>query len=143
MHRHRTSVTIVAATLAALAFASFGPARPALATEPLNASSNPTELTNVGGTLFFAADDGLTGTELWKSDGTSLGTKRVKNINPGTASSFPARFKNLNGIAIFVATDGTHGFEIWRSNGTALGTTMIKDIRLGSADSGPQNLTRV
>src|SRR5262249_50457386 len=32
--------------------------------------SNPTALTNVNGTLFFTANDGTTGQEVWKSDGT-------------------------------------------------------------------------
>ncbi len=43
---------------------------------------SPTELTNVNGTLFFAATDGATGRELWKSDGTTAGTIRVKDISP-------------------------------------------------------------
>ena len=38
-------------------------------------------LTNVNGTLFFSAFSFDTkGTELWKTDGTSVGTKMVKNI---------------------------------------------------------------
>jgi ELWxxDGT repeat protein len=44
-------------------------------------------LTNVNGTLFFAADDGIHGLELWKSDGTEAGTVMVKDIHPGPASS--------------------------------------------------------
>ena len=43
----------------------------------------PASLTNVGGTLFFSADDGTHGSELWKSDGTAAGTVLVKDINPG------------------------------------------------------------
>ena len=35
--------------------------------------SYPDVLTDVGGTLFFIADDG-TGDKLWKSDGTAAGT---------------------------------------------------------------------
>ena len=42
--------------------------------------SSPTELTNVDGTLFFAADDGAHGVELWKSDGTAAGTVLVADI---------------------------------------------------------------
>ena len=38
----------------------------------------------VGDTLFFAANDGVHGTELWKSDGTEAGTVLVKDINPGS-----------------------------------------------------------
>jgi len=32
--------------------------------------------------VFFAANDGITGFELWKSDGTAAGTVLVKDINP-------------------------------------------------------------
>lgn len=52
-------------------------------------SSNPSELTRVGSTLFFAANDGVHGYELWKSDGTAAGTKMVKNIRPYGKSSWP------------------------------------------------------
>ena len=56
---------------------------------PGQTSSNPNFLTNVNGTLFFVADDGLSGAELWKSGGTAIGTVRVKDINPGAAGSNP------------------------------------------------------
>src|SRR5207248_6883299 len=46
-------------------------------------SSSPSNLTNVNGTLFFTANDGTHGSELWKSDGTTTGTALVKDINPG------------------------------------------------------------
>ena len=43
--------------------------------------SSPGRLTNVNSTLYFTADDGSSGVELWKSDGTDPGTMRVKDIN--------------------------------------------------------------
>src|SRR3712207_2582503 len=40
---------------------------------PTTPSSAPDDFVNVGGTLFFTADDGIRGRELWKSDGTRAG----------------------------------------------------------------------
>lgn len=45
--------------------------------------SSPAWLTNVSGTLYFSADDGIHGNELWKSDGTASGTILVEEIQPG------------------------------------------------------------
>ena len=44
-------------------------------------TSNPRYLTNLNGTLFFAATDGTNGTQLWSSDGTSAGTQMVTDMN--------------------------------------------------------------
>src|SRR4030095_11922168 len=82
MQTARRFFTIITVALAALPFALLGPAGPALATVPVSLGSDAADLTNIGGTLFFAANDGLKGFELFKSDGTALGTKRVKDINP-------------------------------------------------------------
>src|SRR5947209_4656160 len=50
-------------------------------------SSMPANLTNVNGTLFFTANDGVHGAELFHSDGTAAGTYMVKDINPGSAGA--------------------------------------------------------
>src|SRR5262249_46410769 len=65
-------------------------------------------LANVSGTLFFAADDGTTGLELWTSDGTAAGTVLVKDINLGSVTSFPEELTNVNGTLFFQANDGTY-----------------------------------
>ena len=71
----------------------------------------PKDLTNVNGTLFFTADDGMHGRELWKSDGTSVGTVMAKDIDtfPG-ASSNPGDFTNVNSTFYFVANK----YELWK-----------------------------
>jgi ELWxxDGT repeat protein len=101
-------------------------------------------LAGVNGTLFFAADDGVHGLELWKSDGTEAGTVLVKDVNPGRSGSidyFNPQLIDVNGTLFFVANDGVHGNELWKSDGTADGTVLVKDINPGSADSSIQYLT--
>ena len=51
-----------------------------------SSGSYPIYLTAVGNTLYFRANDGTNGQELWKSDGTASGTVMVKDINSGGSS---------------------------------------------------------
>lgn len=105
--------------------------------------SNPLWLAGFGSTLFFAAGDGVTGHELWRSDGTEAGTFLVKDIRPGSGSSVPALFTASGGTVFFVADDEVHGNELWRTDGTAAGTTLVKDIDPGSGGSAPRLMTDV
>ena len=86
------------------------------------------------GLLFFAADDGTTGTELWATDGSEAGTLLVKDINPGATGSESQNFYEVNGYLLFTANDGTHGLELWRTDGTEVGTVLVKDINPGIED---------
>lgn len=88
----------------------------------------------VGRRMFFAADDGVHGGELWVSDGTTRGTRMVKDINPGPSGS-TVSVGNLafGGAMYFLASDGVHGREIWRSDGTESGTFLVADIGPGKA----------
>src|SRR5947199_4807827 len=54
--------------------------------------SNPSDYITVGGTAFFTADDGDTGMELWRTDGTAQGTYRLTDICPGACSSYPGYY---------------------------------------------------
>ncbi|HUT93242.1 MAG TPA: Ig-like domain-containing protein [Thermoguttaceae bacterium] len=116
-------------------------------------ASDPQELTAVGGTLYFTADDGVGGRELWKSNGTPGGTVMVKDIDDGSTgsvpnSSDPQELTAVGGTLYFTADDGDHGRELWKSSGTAGGTVMVEDIDDGSTASvpnasDPQHLTAV
>ena len=106
-------------------------------------SSSPSYLTNVNGTLYFKAWDATNGFELWKSDGTSLGTVLVKDIRPGAGDSNPSNLTNVNGTLFFSADNGTNGVELWKSDGTIAGTVLVKDMYPGSNGSSPSSLTAV
>ena len=56
---------------------------------PGSEGSNPSALAKLDGTLYFAADDGEHGAELWRSDGTADGTTLVEDIAPGSGGSTP------------------------------------------------------
>ena len=105
-----------------------------------NSDSDPSDITNVDGTIFFYADDGSSnGRELWKSDGTEAGTVLVKNINPFPNKSSleqhwpytgegPPQLTSVKGKLFFVADDGIHGPDLWKSNGTGIGTFLLKNV---------------
>ncbi|HEY7161030.1 MAG TPA: hypothetical protein VH815_07200, partial [Acidobacteriota bacterium] len=103
------------------------------------------ELTNVNGTIFFSGwENSLTGSELWKTDGTGAGTVLVRDINPGVyENSNPGHLTNGNGTLYFVACDLEHGCELWRSGGTSSSTSLVKDIYPGPESSWPSNLEYV
>ena len=55
---------------------------------PGNNSSNPTgPMKVVDGFVYFSANDGVHGYELWRTDGTEAGTTMVKDINQGENST--------------------------------------------------------
>jgi len=116
-------------------------------------SSNASNFTEFDGQLFFTADDGITGSELWVSDGTAGGTRLLKDINttenqygdypayPGSSNA--SNFTEFDGQLFFTANDGINGSELWVSDGTADGTQIVKDINPDNNNYGyePYNLT--
>ncbi|HEX5753913.1 MAG TPA: ELWxxDGT repeat protein [Archangium sp.] len=95
------------------------------------------EMLPVGTALFFTANDGIHGEELWKTDGTAEGTVLVKDIFPGRSGSSLYDLVDLGGTLFFTAEDGVHGRELWKSDGTAEGTVLVADVAPGAASSFP------
>ncbi|MFM9111388.1 MAG: ELWxxDGT repeat protein, partial [Prochlorococcaceae cyanobacterium] len=95
--------------------------------------SFPADFTAVGNLVFFSANDGTNGRELWVSDGTTTGTHLVADITPGVyASTYPQHLTAFGNRLFFTANDGTNGTELWVSDGTAAGTHLLADIQPGS-----------
>ncbi|HET9223795.1 MAG TPA: ELWxxDGT repeat protein, partial [Roseiflexaceae bacterium] len=104
---------------------------------------SPGKLTNINGRLFFSAYDEQTGYELYTSDGTTAGTRLVRDINPGVNDSAPDYLTNKSGTLFFSATDRVTGRELWTSDGTAAGTRLVVDLAPGLASAGPTWLADV
>jgi len=94
----------------------------------------------LNGVVYFAANDGNAGTELWSTDGTAAGTHMVADIAPGAADSNPCNLTVFNNHLYFSAA-GPAGNELWTSDGTSAGTLQVVDIAPGTADSSPIGLT--
>ena len=83
-------------------FEALEPRRLLAATRLLDLLPDNTNLTpnggalDVNGVLYFTADDGRHGLELWRTDGTPGGTRLVCDINPGSAGSGPQFLTNVN-----------------------------------------------
>ena len=117
--------------------------------------SYPASLLPFEGKLYFAADDGQYGTELWVSDGSAGGTQMVKDIvsSPSGVGSYPTDLTLGNGEFFFgalnpgVDSDPSTGVdnrvELWKSNGTTGGTVLVHQFAVGTSppsglDGDPQ-----
>jgi len=78
--------------------------------------------TDRGPRFFFDADDGVNGRELWVSDGTSIGTAMLGDMESGDAIDWTSELTSwMNGVVF--TTQGQQGHRMWWSNGSV--TTSI------------------
>jgi ELWxxDGT repeat protein/VCBS repeat-containing protein len=104
--------------------------------------SNPMNFTAAGNIVYFTANDGQNGTELWRSDGTTANTTLVANINTDlNSSSSPSNLTVVGNRLFFTADNGVNGVELWSLDLTT-GTTpaLVRDIAPLSSDANPANL---
>ncbi len=114
-----------------------------------------TQLFAFDNTLYFTADNGTLGSELWQSNGTAAGTQLVKDLNPGSGSSWVEAFVVLDDALYFTTgtPDGAFPYQLWRTDGSEAGTiavpytnsprsvnslTLFKDAFYFIGDSGTQ-----
>ncbi len=113
-------------------------------------NSSPSNFVLAGSQVFFTANDGVNGVELWVTDGVigGLGTHIVKNIGPGSTNGGVSIFKAYGNRVLFQADDGTNGSELWISDGTNAGTVRLTDVvqlgtGMGSLSGIGSNITTV
>ena len=102
----------------------------------------PHSFTEYNGKLYFVTSSLAKGNELWVSDGTTVGTHIVRDINPsGDAfdddeGSFRIVWAK-DDVFYFVAYNDSTGTELWRTDGTEAGTWLVKDIYSGTNGAYP------
>jgi ELWxxDGT repeat protein len=73
------------------------------------------KLLALGDRVLFAAEDGISGTELWESRGTPATTRRVADLCPGACSGVGSieLLEPVGGAAVFAGRTPASGFEAW------------------------------
>jgi ELWxxDGT repeat protein len=118
---------------------------------PRNPSSDPTpavkfgvnikkngKFVSVGKWTYFLASTADTGTELWRTDGTTAGTVRVTDLRPGPLNSSIRDVEPFGNKLFFVSYTPATGAEPFIHDPVAF-TTVPLDIVAGTGSSQPQN----
>ncbi len=102
-----------------------------------------------GSNLYFAANDGKHGRELWRLQVGANTPTMVADLNPGAESSSPEGFKRTN-LSInssvvtrtfFAATRADIGSELWRLNNSTTPTATLElDVLPGAASASPADI---
>lgn len=79
--------------------------------------------------LFFRGNNGKTGSELFKTDGTESGTVLVKDGIPGVTGSFPVGFTTFQGLLYYFTNNG-NSLKLCKSDGTEAGTIEVALIEI-------------
>jgi ELWxxDGT repeat protein len=106
----------------------------------LGLSSHPTgdasgfEAASTSRGVFFAADDDVHGSQIWKTDGATA--EPVSALTRAPASSSPSDFVALGNDMLFVAC-GAPGVGLWASGGTAATTRALPGTLVHCSNDRP------
>ena len=76
-------------------------------------SSEANDITVMGTRLYFEANDGSSGLELWAHETTNGSTWQVADIRSGGSSGSANDITVMGTRLYFEATEGSSGFELW------------------------------
>ncbi|MHC5065594.1 MAG: hypothetical protein ACYTG5_16640, partial [Planctomycetota bacterium] len=94
----------------------------------------PKHLAQIGDEVFFVADDGISGLQIWATDGNSV--RQLSNL-----ASTPTRLVAAGNQLYFTADEAGAGRELWESDGSTAGTRQAVDLYPGPDASDPEHLT--
>jgi ELWxxDGT repeat protein len=102
---------------------------------PDNGGSGPSAFVATSDKVYFTADDGTHGRELWVTNPSNKSDTHIVHEHvPGTAATSindPGQVANGNILYYVPANDPVTGPEVWRTDGTDAGTRVVKDITPG------------
>ena len=92
----------------------------------------------MNGSVYFAAQqNGSSGYELWKTDGTAGGTVALTSLSAANPSSVPCYLTTVGNRVYFTTTTVASGNELWVTDGTSSGTMQVADLVPGVGSSSP------
>lgn len=105
-------------------------------------SSSPQYLTNVSGTLYFTADNGSDGRELYRISAPFIQSSLSQlNIRAGRDAADPVNLTALGTQVLFAANDGTNGVELWRCVNAST-PSLVRNISKSNYPRGWTNISR-
>jgi ELWxxDGT repeat protein len=111
---------------------------------PLAHDSSPKDLVVYDDRLFFSADDGAHGRELWAYDAATGEATLAANINPDhavpyVAHSEPSGLTVFDDRLFFAASDGERGWELWAYDAATGEAVLAADVNAGGLRSSEGN----
>ncbi|MGN8225295.1 T9SS type A sorting domain-containing protein [Gracilimonas sp. BCB1] len=96
-------------------------------------------MTVVGDTMYFVADNQEDEGELYITDGTKEGTKKITDLAPDDDYPDIEELTPFGNKVIFTAVTEEHSDEVYVSDGTSAGTYLLKDIYPGDYSSDAEH----
>ena len=103
--------------------------------------SNPFNAISYGDYVYFSADDGIAGRELFRSDGTVSGTVRVADSNFGPADFNPSNMAVIGDSLYFRGVTVATGNEPYTVTTTST-PMLLRDVYPGATSSTPLSVHR-
>lgn len=90
--------------------------------------SEPELFADLGGLAVFVANDGTTGAELWRTDGSASGTSLVVELEPGPADAGITEIAAAGANAYLLRGNLAGDFELWITDASAAGTRLLATL---------------